>query len=339
MIAMRSSLVRLARFGAVVALTVAAGTLMAPGAAHAATADMAVTSEWGSGYAATTTVRSTEPGGLTDWRVEFDLPADTTISHHWDATLTRSGNHVVVRPAAWNATIAPGGTVRFGWVARGTGKPTNCTVNFVPCDGGPDITAPSAPTNLRPTGGGPMFTLTWDAATDDRAVVAYQVFAGGHQIAEVSGTSHTMPPPPPMVMALGVRAVDAAGNLSPFAVLGLGTPTDVVRPSAPTQFTFREQNGVAVISWTASTDNVMVAGYQVSVNQAVSKVGGTSAKTVYRPGGVYQILITAFDSAGNLSTPLVASIVAPGGPGIPTPTHSIPGDPVPGVPVTSLPAP
>jgi hypothetical protein len=66
-----------------------------------------------------------------------------------------------------------------------------------------------------------------------------------------------------------------------------------------------------VIGWTASTDNVMVAGYRVSVNQVVGKVGGTSAKTVYRPGGVYQILITAFDGAGNLSVPLVASFVAP----------------------------
>jgi hypothetical protein len=167
-----------------------------------------------------------------------------------------------------------------------------------------------------------------------------------------------MPTPPPMVMAFGVRAVDTAGNLSPFAVLGLGTPIDVTSPSAPTQFTFRLVDGVGIIGWTASTDNVMVAGYRVSVNQAVSKVGHTFAKTVYRPGGVYQILITAFDGAGNLSIPLVASFVAPTNPtptptrsmpagdpapsipvpSVPVPTRSIPGDPVPSVPVTAVPA-
>ena len=40
--------------------------------------------------------------------------------------------------------------------------------------------------------------------------------------------------PPPMVMSFGVRAVDAAGNRSPFAILGLGTPPDTVPPGPPT---------------------------------------------------------------------------------------------------------
>jgi hypothetical protein len=335
---MKRSLIRTAGSGAVVALFVAIGALVAPGAAQAATAETSVTSEWADGYVATTTVRNAEPTVLTTWRVEFDLPVGTTISQHWNATLTRTGTRVVFQPESWNGTVAPGGAVRFGWTADGVGKPTNCTVNFVPCAGGPDLAPPSTPTNLRATAGGEL-TLTWDAATDNVGVTGYQIFTNGRQIAQVTSRSYSMPTPPPMVMAFGVRAVDSAGNLSPFAVLGLGTPAnDVVAPSAPTQFTFRVVDGVGIIGWTASSDNVMVAGYRVTVNQAVSKVGGTFAKTVYRPGGVYQILITAFDSAGNLSIPLVASFVAPTNP-TPTPTHTIPGDPVPSIPVPSIPVP
>jgi hypothetical protein len=334
---MTRSLLRIAGSGAVVALMVAVGALVAPGAvqAAAATADVHVDSEWADGYVATTTIHSTD--GLTGWRVEFDLPADTTISHHWDASLTRSGNRVVVTPAAWNGTVAAGGSVTFGWVTRGTGKPANCTVNALPCAGGPDITAPAAPTNFRAVAGSSTFTLRWDASTSSD-VVAYQVVANGRQIAEVTGTSHVMPPPPPMVFVYGVRAVDAAGNLSPFAVLGQGTPTDVVPPSAPTRFTINVQGGLVVIGWAPSTDNVMVAGYQVSVNESVSRVGGTSVKAVYRPGRVYQVRITAFDGAGNLSIPLVASVVLPVGPSTPVTTHPIPSDPVPSIPVTAAPA-
>jgi hypothetical protein len=313
---MKHGLFRIAYSGAI-ALVVATGTLVAPGAARAATADVTVDSEWAGGYLATTTIRNTETRALTSWRVEFDLPANTTISHHWDATLTRSGSRVVFQPAAWNATVAPGATVRFGWVTRGAGKPINCTVNGGSCDGGPDIAPPAAPTNLRTSVTNNMLTLSWDAATDDPTVAAYQVFANGRQIAEVSGTSYSMPVPPPMVMVYGVRAVDAAGNLSPFAVHGLGTPTDRTPPSAPTRFTIGVQDGVVVIGWAPSTDNVMVAGYHVTVNQAVSRVGGPSVKAVHRPGGVYQVLITAFDGAGNLSTPLVASVVLPPPPAAP----------------------
>jgi chitodextrinase len=216
------------------------------------------------------------------------------------------------------------------------GKPTNCTINSVPCAGGPDLAPPSTPVNLRSSTAENLFTLSWGAATDNRGVVAYQIHSNGRQIAEVTGTSFSMPIPPPMVMTFGVRAVDAAGNLSPFAVLGLGTPTDVVAPTAPTQFTIKVQDGVLVFGWSASTDNVMVAGYKVSVNQAIQLVGGTSVKAVYRPGGVYQVLITAFDAAGNMSTSLVASFVVPF-PTTPSPTHPIPSDPVPSVPVPSVP--
>src|SRR4051794_18218866 len=108
------------------AALVAAGLVLTPGAAHAATAAITVHSEGDGGYTAELTIRNTETTPLTGWRVEFDLPAGTTIQSAWNTTTARSGGHWTFTPASWNATVPAGGSVSFGWVASGTGKPTGC---------------------------------------------------------------------------------------------------------------------------------------------------------------------------------------------------------------------
>ncbi|GAB3830713.1 hypothetical protein GCM10027610_019570 [Dactylosporangium cerinum] len=135
---------------AVAAAAVLAITLN-PVPASAATVPTAVftqDSTWPSGNSGHYTVTNGGATALPNWRVEFDLPAGTTISHYWNATITHSGTHYVALGASWNASLAPGASTSFGWVAAGTGTPQRCLLNAAPCDGLPstrDVRPPTTP--------------------------------------------------------------------------------------------------------------------------------------------------------------------------------------------------
>lgn len=300
----------LSRTAAVAAAGVLAITLN-PAPASAATVPTAVFSQestWPGGSVGRYTITNGGTTALT-WRVEFDLPAGTSITNHWSATITRSGTRYVALGAAWNASLAPGASTSFGWVAAGTGTPQGCLLNAAPCDGRPparDVRPPSTPADLRGTPQANTFTLTWSASTDDRGVTGYEIYSntGTAPIATVTTTSFSMPTPPPMVMSFGVRAVDAAGNRSPFATVGLGTPPDVTPPGPPTALTLRgPSDGSWTVGWTAARDDQFVAGYEVALNGTViSLVGNTTAYVPYSGYGTYIVTVRAFDGAGNFST-------------------------------------
>lgn len=271
--------------------------------ARAATAAFVKENQWSGGYIGRMTVHNDAGTTLTSWRVEFDLPADTTIGSHWNAQMTRDGTHHVFTNATWNGTIAPGASTSFYWMARGSGTPQGCTINGVPCSGPPpiaDVTPPSAPPNARYTSGSTT-TLSWDAATDDRGVVEYQIFNRTTQIATTTNTSISIPTPPPMVTTFGVRAVDAAGNLSPFAPIYFGRLPDSTPPTAPAnlRITGLVQNHLAV-RWDPSTDETFQVGYEVYLNGTlITKTSGTSAYVPYRGYGTYIVRVRAWDSSGN----------------------------------------
>ena len=299
----------LARLIAAVAL-LAGGLVLTPGVALATTATVAVESEWETGYTAQLTVRA-EATPLTTWSIEFDLPTGTSIRTAWDVTFTHAGGHWTGKPASWNSTVPAGGSVTAGFVASGTGRPTGCLLNGSPCDGSaPDVTPPSTPGRLiplpTPTG---QFGLGWSPSTDDRGVVRYEVFANNLKIAETTGTSFVQPTPPPMLWVYGVRAVDAAGNLSPFSTYTLGWPADTTPPSTPANLRLGGGTpGYLAASWDASTDNIMVAGYEVAVNGAISRTSATRLLFPFTIPGVYTVRVRAYDGGGNFSPATTISI-------------------------------
>jgi len=308
---------------AVLGIAVTAGTAQA--ATGAATATFVKQSAWSTGYTGQYTVENGTSGTLT-WRVEFDLPSGTTIANAWGALISHAGTHYVAVGASWNATVAAGGNTNFGWVAQGTGGPTNCTLNGAACtgiSGSPDIRPPTTPGNLRAIVGTTTFTLRWNAASDDVAVTGYEVYSGANLLATVSGTEYTMGMPPPMIITYRVRALDAAGNASPYAVLTPGGSPDTVAPSTPATL----MPGSTVIRWTASTDNVAVAGYDVYVNG--DHYGATSALSLTVPPlgfGSFTFKVVAFDGAGNRSEPLSLAIAIDPGPSSDARQPSIPTD-------------
>ena len=116
------------------ALTIAIpGLAMVPVAhAAAATATLSVEHTWQTGFIAHFTVANMSMAPLSDWKLEFDMPAGQSVSHTWNSTVTQSGTHYVLTPANWNRVIPPGGSATGGLRGVLTGTytpPSNCVLN------------------------------------------------------------------------------------------------------------------------------------------------------------------------------------------------------------------
>jgi hypothetical protein len=124
---------------AVSALVVAIHGLAAAPEAHAAAAvaTLRVTSTWQTGFIASFTITNMTMAPLSDWRLEFDMPAGQSVIHTWNSTAAQAGTHWVITPANWNRMIAPGGSATGGMrgILSGTyTPPSNCVLNGqVPC--------------------------------------------------------------------------------------------------------------------------------------------------------------------------------------------------------------
>ncbi len=114
-------------------MVVVLGFVMAPVVhAAAAAATLSVTSTWQTGFIARFSIVNSSAAPLTDWVLEFDLPAGESISHAWSSSVRRSGTHYMLTPANWNRIIAPGGVATGGFrgVINGSySPPANCMLN------------------------------------------------------------------------------------------------------------------------------------------------------------------------------------------------------------------
>ncbi|MFG2942394.1 glycosyl hydrolase family 18 protein [Streptomyces sp. NPDC048282] len=164
-------------------------------AATSATATYTKSSDWGTGFGGGWTVKNTGTTSISSWTVEWDFPSGTSVTSAWDADVTSSGTHWTAKNKSYNGTIAPGGSVSFGFNGAGSGSPSNCLINGASCDGGttvPGDAAPSAPGT--PTASSVTDTsvkLAWSAATDDNGVKNYDVLRDGTVVTTVTTTSYT----------------------------------------------------------------------------------------------------------------------------------------------------
>ncbi|WP_221042768.1 cellulose-binding domain-containing protein [Mycobacterium senriense] len=119
---------------AVSTLMVAALGLAVTPAAHAAAAaaTFSVEHTWQTGFIARFTITNASMAPLSDWKLEFDMPAGQSVVHTWNSTVTQSGTHFVLAPANWNRVIAPGGSATGGLRGVLSGSyspPANCVLN------------------------------------------------------------------------------------------------------------------------------------------------------------------------------------------------------------------
>jgi chitinase len=105
------------------------------GAASGPSAVFSKDSAWDTGYTARYTITA-GTSALSGWRLEFDLPAGSTVGTFWDSLLTTSGSHYSFVNREYNGSVPAGGTTSFGFNVSGTASPANCTLNGQPCGGG-----------------------------------------------------------------------------------------------------------------------------------------------------------------------------------------------------------
>ena len=92
--------------------------------------------EWPGGLTANVIITNTGASAVNGWTVRFAFPGDTKVSNAWNATVTQNGSAVSAANLSYNAAIAPGGNVSFGFQGTWTGNdasPAAFTLNGTSC--------------------------------------------------------------------------------------------------------------------------------------------------------------------------------------------------------------
>mgnify|MGYP002249079980 CR=1 FL=1 len=177
-----------------------------------------------------------------------------------------------------------------------------------------DTEAPSAPTNVVVTDVTTTTAkVTWSEAKDNVGVVGYNVYLNEAKVNEtlITTTEYDLTALTEETnYSVKVTAVDAAENesgRSEAATFTTPKTQDTEAPSVPAGVTASDvtQTG-AKITWTASADNVGVAGYNVYVDETKVNtdklVEGLELElTGLTPETEYTVTVSAVDAAGNES--------------------------------------
>ncbi|WBB81229.1 PQQ-dependent sugar dehydrogenase [Micromonospora sp. WMMD882] len=95
-----------------------------------------VDSQWGNGFSVTVTVANTGATPVNGWTVGWTYAGNQRVTNGWNADISQQGTAVTARNVSWNSTIAPGGSVSFGFLGSFSGTnaaPTAFTLNGATC--------------------------------------------------------------------------------------------------------------------------------------------------------------------------------------------------------------
>lgn len=172
-----------------------------------------------------------------------------------------------------------------------------------------DTQPPTTPT-LSSTGQtGTTVDLSWSGATDNVGITGYKVYRGSTLQATLGNvTSHTVTGlTASTTYSFTIRALDAAGNESANSnsiSVTTNSAADTQPPTTPTLTSSGKTETSVDLSWTGTTDNVGVTGYQVYIgNNLTTTLGNVSSYQVtgLTEDTTYQFTVKAIDAAGNES--------------------------------------
>lgn len=188
----------------------------------------------------------------------------------------------------------------------------------------PDTQAPSVPSGLNASAiNATRVNLSWTASTDDVGVAGYWVSRNGVAIAKLVGTPLSYSDTnvaPSTAYSYSVAAYDVAGNSSAYSTaVSVTTPAllDTTAPSAPTALSAAPASQTQInLSWTASTDNVGVTGYDIyraTSSSATTKIASVTTTSYGNTGltasTAYTYYVIARDAA-NLQSVQSTSVSA-----------------------------
>jgi chitodextrinase len=304
-------------------LTAAAADTVAPTVNITAPASGAVVSN-----TVTITASASDNVGVT--KVEFllngtligtDTAASGGWSYAWDTTRARNAAFTITAKAydaAGNVAISPGLEVTVSNTADAApATPTGLAGQAVDLDG---------------SGTKNDLILTWDANKESDLAYYTMHFCIGCGVPE-PGKSYPVNSKTNSATfsnffdgtntwTVTVQAIDTAGNKSSVSA-PIDLVADITAPSAPTNLSTQAVSSSQVnLSWSASSDNTGVTGYEVYRNNVrLTTITTTSfGDTGLSPGNTYTYYVKARDAAGNVSpasntvsvtTPVAASDLTP----------------------------
>ena len=195
-----------------------------------------------------------------------------------------------------------------------------------------DTEAPDAPTAVRTADVTETTAhVAWEAALDNVATTGYNAYVNGEKVNTklVTATEYDLTGLTPATdYSVEIEAVDAAGNVSEkseAATFTTAKAVDTEAPSVPTDVKASDVTKTgATVTWTASTDNEGVAGYNVYVNGA--QVNDTLVATTeyvltgLTEGTEYTVEVEAVDTNNNVSAKSAVTFTTAKTPVTPEPT-------------------
>ena len=144
---------------------------------------------------------------------------------------------------------------------------------------------------------GQSSTLSW-SSTNVSSCSASGAWSGAKALSGSESVS------PAVTSTYTLTCTGTAGSVSKSTTITVSPPSDTTPPSAPTSLTGLTSSVPSVaLSWSPSTDNVGVTGYNIYRGGVQI---GTSASTSYTDSAVafsttYSYFVKAYDAAGNVS--------------------------------------
>jgi endoglucanase len=92
---------------------------------------------WSGGFTTQVTLKNTGTTAVSPWELAWSFADNQKITDRWQAEITQNGQNVSAEPASWNASVAPGASVMFGFNGTSTGQvsdPTAFTMNGATCE-------------------------------------------------------------------------------------------------------------------------------------------------------------------------------------------------------------
>ena len=175
----------------------------------------------------------------------------------------------------------------------------------------PDTTPPTTPSGLVATAvSDTKINLSWGPSTDNVGVTGYRVIRNGSLLTTLASvtTFQDSGLNAATTYTYGVQALDAAGNVSPQSSAASATTQpapDTTPPTTPSGVSATAVSATKInVSWSASTDNVAVAGYRLYRDGVLLAAVGnvtTAQDTGLAPGTTHTYNVDAVDAAGNAS--------------------------------------
>ena len=182
-------------------------------------------------------------------------------------------------------------------------------------------------TSASPISPGQTATLSWSVSGASSVTI-------DNGVGNVSGiTSQIVAPAATTTYRLtATNSTGATSATVTVAVNTAGPVPDTQAPTAPSLTSATAKGSTEVdLAWTAATDNVAVAGYQITRNgTAVTSLPGSAlmwADTAVAAGVTYTYSVKAFDAAGNYSSPgnTLQVVTAPAAPPVGVASCASPG--------------